>query len=161
MVAATLETRVREALDEVYDPEIPVVRITDLGIVEDVRTSDAAIEVDLLPTFTGCPALDAIREDVVKAVTPLAGGREVRVTFRRDMAWTSDRIAPRAREAMTEHGISPPGERRGLTLVQIKVACPYCGSLDTAHDSTFGPTLCRDIRYCNACRNPFEGFKPK
>ncbi|HVL89838.1 MAG TPA: 1,2-phenylacetyl-CoA epoxidase subunit PaaD [Actinomycetota bacterium] len=161
MVAATLEARVRAALEEVYDPEIPVVRITDLGIVEDVRASDAAIEVDLLPTFTGCPALDAIREDVERAVAPLAEGREVRVTFRRDLAWTSDRISERAREAMKEYGLAPPGERRGLTLVQIRVACPYCGSLDTAHDSTFGPTLCRDIRYCNACRNPFEGFKPK
>lgn len=157
----TLEARVRAALEEVFDPEIPVCRITDLGIVEDVRATDDAIEVDLLPTFSGCPALDAIREDVEQAVAPLADGRAVRVRFLRDRAWTTDRITEAGREAMRGHGLAPPGERTSLPLVQIRVACPYCGAADTAHESAFGPTLCRSIRYCPSCRNPFEAFKPK
>lgn len=148
---------VRKALEDVLDPELPSVRIVDLGVVEDIRVSDTAIEVDLVPTFSGCPALDVIRKDVERAVGRVAEGRDVRVTFRRDVAWTTARMSERARNALREYGVAPPG----TVLLQIAVRCPYCGSSDTHVENTFGPTLCRDIRYCNGCRNPFEGFKPK
>lgn len=153
----TIEERVRAALDEVYDPEIPVCRITDLGLVERVSVGEGTIEVDLTPTFAGCPALDAIRTDVERAIAGVAGGRAVRVRFVLDPPWTTDRINDRARRAMAEYGVAPPGPR----LMQIAVPCPYCGSHETVVESDFGPTLCRSVRYCRACRNPFEGFKPK
>lgn len=153
-VAIAVEEAVRAAAGAVPDPEIPAVTIADLGIVERVSVTDAAIEIELLPTFSGCPALDVIRTDVERAVAPLAGNRVVRVRFVYDPPWTTDRVTEAGREALTGFGIAPP-------LLHIAVPCPYCGSRDTRIESDFGPTLCRTIRYCNACRNPFEGFKRK
>jgi ring-1,2-phenylacetyl-CoA epoxidase subunit PaaD len=157
----TAEDLVRSVLDDVMDPELPTVRITDLGVVDRVAVTDAAIEVDLLPTFSGCPALDIIRSDVEQALLAVADGRDIVVRFVTTKPWTTDRMNERAHDALKEYGVSPPGDRTPVPLVQIRVACPFCGSLDTAHESTFGPTLCRAVRYCNACRNPFEAFKPK
>src|SRR5262245_6794933 len=152
------------ALGEVHDPEIPPVAITDLGIVQDVRTAPGALEVDLLPTFAGCPALDVIREDVESAVAPLAIGREIRVRFVTSPAWTSDRITPAGREAMRSYGLTPPPGLMGpvvLPLIPLTPRCPFCGNRDTVRESAFGPTLCRSTHYCSSCRNPFEAFKPK
>jgi len=143
------------ALAGVHDPEIPPCAITDLGIVEDVRVSDdAVIEVDLLPTFAGCPALDVIREDCETAVAAAVPGHDVRVRFVVSPPWTSDRITPAGREALRTYGVAPASgdEPRG---------CPFCGSRNTLQESQFGPTLCRATHYCEACRNPFEAFKPK
>lgn len=148
---------IHEALSQVMDPEIPVCSITDIGLVEDVRVSDDAIAVTLLPTFVGCPALDAIREDVERALRPVAGNRAVSVAYVYDPPWTTDRMTPAAREALVAFGIAPPAGR----LLQIGIPCPICGSLETRVESEFGPTPCRTVRYCTACRNPFEGFKPK
>jgi len=153
-MVSEIETSVSEALARVKDPEIPVCTITDLGLVERVQISDEAVEVTLLPTFVGCPALEEIRVDAERAVREAAPGREVRVRFTFSPPWTTDRINEAGREALKTFGIAPP-------LLQIAVPCPICGSLDTTLDSSFGPTPCRSIRYCNACRNPFEGFKPK
>ncbi|MGH2727056.1 MAG: 1,2-phenylacetyl-CoA epoxidase subunit PaaD [Actinomycetota bacterium] len=152
------EAAVRDALSRVKDPEIPVCSITDLGLVERVTVTEGAIDVTLLPTFVGCPALDAIREDAERAVRDLAGNRDVRVTYVFDPPWTTDRVTEAGREAMKTFGIAPPGTARPL---QIAVRCPHCGSTATTLESEFGPTPCRSIRYCTACRNPFEGFKPK
>jgi ring-1,2-phenylacetyl-CoA epoxidase subunit PaaD len=143
-----------EALAGVHDPEIPPCAITDLGIVEDVRVVEAAVEVDLLPTFAGCPALDVIREDCERAVAPVAPGREVRVRFVTSPPWTSDRITAAGREALRIYGLAPPAPDEPRL-------CPYCGSRNTLQESQFGPTLCRATHYCANCRNPFEAFKPK
>jgi len=149
-----VETAVREALGRVKDPEIPVCTLEDLGLIEAVVVTDEAVEVTLLPTFVGCPALDVIRIDAERAAREAAPGREVRVRFTLETPWTTDRITAAGRDALRTFGIAPP-------LLQIAVPCPYCGSLDTTLESAFGPTPCRSIRYCNGCRNPFEGFKPK
>jgi ring-1,2-phenylacetyl-CoA epoxidase subunit PaaD len=161
------------ALGDVRDPEIPPCAITDLGIVEAVRVRPDVVEVDLLPTFAGCPALDVIREDVVAAVSAVAGDRDVQVRFVNAPAWTSDRISPAGREAMRTYGLTPPAAgAKGPVLVPIgtlgrggedpsPAACPFCGSRETVRESAFGPTLCRATHYCRACRNPFEAFKPK
>lgn len=149
---------VRAALATVMDPEIPACAITDLGLVEDIRTTPDAIEIDLLPTYSGCPALDVIREDVERAVRRAAPETAITVRFVMDPPWTSDRMNDTARDAMTTIGIAPP------VLLQIGSKpgpCPYCGSRETRLDSAFGPTPCRTIAYCASCRNPFEGFKPK
>jgi ring-1,2-phenylacetyl-CoA epoxidase subunit PaaD len=157
-VVTSVEAAVREALSHVKDPEIPVCSITDLGLVEGVEVSDDAIAVTLLPTFVGCPALDVIREDAERAVLDVAQGRAVRVAYVFDPPWTTDRVTESGREALKSFGIAPAG---GPTLVQLTVRCPHCGSLATHIESDFGPTPCRSIRYCDSCRNPFEGFKPK
>lgn len=149
------EERVRGALARVPDPEIPSCSIADLGMIADVRVTPGAVEVDLLPTFAGCPAQLAIREDAERAVAEEAPGLDVRVRFVYDPPWTTDRITPEGRRKLGGAGIAPPGP------LQIGMRCPYCGSLDTHTESEFGPTPCRTIRYCRACRNPFEGFKVK
>jgi ring-1,2-phenylacetyl-CoA epoxidase subunit PaaD len=153
MVNAT-EAAVRDALAGVKDPEIPVCTIADLGLIERVAVTADAVEVTLLPTFVGCPALEEIRIDAERAVRDAAPGLDVRVRFSLETPWTTDRITEAGREALGTFGIAPP-------LLQIKLPCPHCGSLDTTLEAPFGPTPCRTIRYCNACRNPFEGFKTK
>src|SRR6266542_1604478 len=107
------ELRVWEALSSVHDPEIPPLSITDLGIVERVDVRDDEVEVALLPTFSGCPALDVIREDAEGAVGPVAGGRNVRVRFVYSPPWTSDRITPEGREGLRSYGLTPPGASTG------------------------------------------------
>ncbi|MFN2642862.1 MAG: 1,2-phenylacetyl-CoA epoxidase subunit PaaD [Actinomycetota bacterium] len=144
----------RSALDGVMDPEIPACSITDLGMVERIKVTSEVLEVDLLPTFVGCPATDMIRRDVEKALKAIAGDAPVIVRFVWDPPWTTDRITPEGRKAMSGFGIAPP-------LLQIAVPCPYCGSRETFIESEFGPTPCRTIRYCRSCSNPFEGFKRK
>jgi len=164
-----IERDVWATLAGVHDPEIPPLSITDLGIVERVAVTDDAVEVDLLPTFAGCPALDVIRQDVEAAVRASADGRDVRVRFVFTPPWTSDRISEAGRRALTAYGMTPPGQRgKGPVVVPLAslsrsegVICPFCRSRDTVLESAFGPTLCRTIHFCRACRNPFEGFKPK
>lgn len=167
-----LEKRVWDALAEVHDPEIPPCSITDLGIVERVEVSEMQIEVDLLPTFSGCPALDVIGADARAAVESVADGRAVAVRFVYSPPWTSDRITDLGREALRTYGITPPGTELGspaqafipigaLRKPQSPLTCPFCGSRQTDLESSFGPTLCRSIHFCRDCRNPFEGFKPK
>ena len=158
------------ALAEVSDPEIPPCSITDLGLVQRVEVTEEAVEVDLLPTFAGCPALDVIREDATAAVARVANGRQVRVKFVYSPAWTSDRITERGHAALRAYGVTPPGRAGGgkgavpLSLLRrspTPVACPFCSSDDTVVESDFGPTLCRSTHFCRSCRNPFEGFKAK
>ena len=162
-----IELDVWRALSDVHDPEIPTISITDLGIVERIEISDREVDVQILPTFAGCPALDVIREDAERVVRTVAGDRSVRVRFVYSPPWTSDRITPAGREALRSYGITPPGPGApfvplaALTRVEGTVPCPFCGSDDTVLESAFGPTLCRSTHFCRACRNPFEGFKPK
>jgi ring-1,2-phenylacetyl-CoA epoxidase subunit PaaD len=166
-----LELEVWEALAAVGDPEIPPVSITDLGIVERVEVGERRIDVSLLPTFAGCPALDVIREDVEGAVRSVAGEREVAVAFVYSPPWTSDRITPAGREALRSYGLTPPvpggafvplaSLTRPEGTPEYSRTCPFCGSEDTVLESAFGPTLCRTTHFCRACRNPFEGFKTK
>jgi ring-1,2-phenylacetyl-CoA epoxidase subunit PaaD len=164
----TLEDLVREGLAGVMDPEIPTCSIVDLGMVERVAASDERVEVDLLPTFVGCPARDVIGEDAERAVREAAGEREVRVRFVYDPPWTTDRITEKGKEALREYGISPHWEGGPPTrpvivplLSKIGTRCPYCGSGDTAMEAPFGPTPCRAAHFCRSCRNAFEGFKAK
>jgi ring-1,2-phenylacetyl-CoA epoxidase subunit PaaD len=141
------EAAVRAALAEVADPEIPAISITDLGVVERVDVTSEAIRVDLLPTFVGCPALDAIRDAVEARLGEF--GRPIEVEFGFAVPWTTDRITERGRRQLAKSGFAPPGDD----------TCPYCGSANVLTDNLFGPTQCRSTRYCRACRQPFEAFK--
>lgn len=142
---------VLEALRAVADPEIPNVSVVDLGMIGAIDAREERIDVELLPTFVGCPALEMIRSAIEDR---LAGfGRPVEVTVSFATPWSSDRITKAGREALRSSGFAPPADPE---LVQ----CPYCGSNRVAMDSAFGPTQCRSLFYCRACRQPFEAFKP-
>lgn len=145
------EAAVRARLASVRDPEIPTVSIVDLGLVDRIDLSDGTIHVELLPTFVGCPALDAIKAAVESALAGLDRPVDVRFTYR--VPWTSERISGEGRRRLAETGFAPPVEPANLR-------CPRCESGDVVLDSLFGPTQCRSLAYCRACRQPFEAFKP-
>jgi ring-1,2-phenylacetyl-CoA epoxidase subunit PaaD len=145
------EDAVREVLRGVADPEIPAVSIVDLGMVERIEVGPDVIEVELLPTFVGCPAQDLIRTTVIDALAPFGRATVVGFSFR--VPWTTDRITDLGRERLVASGFAPPAD-------PAEVRCPYCGSGRVAMDSIFGPTQCRSLFYCRDCRQPFEAFKP-
>lgn len=165
MNITTLDTtqRVWDALAHVMDPEIPVVSVVDMGMIHDVSLEGPSARVTVLPTFTGCPAIDVIKQDVAAAVAAVEGIEEVAVETTFDPPWTSDRITPEGRAALKTHGLAPPSGTGPVMLTQIGLptfaVCPFCGSKDTTMDNAFGPTPCRAVYYCRACRNPFEQFK--
>jgi ring-1,2-phenylacetyl-CoA epoxidase subunit PaaD len=150
------------ALEEIPDPEIPVVSLVDLGVIRDVVVEGARVRVELTPTFLGCPALEMMRRALEEAVESLGGDPDVAVIT--DDAWSTDRISPAGREKLRAAGLAPPAPRAAgpTTLVQLQskaFRCPYCGSTDTRLENIFGPTPCRSIRWCASCRQPFEQFK--
>jgi ring-1,2-phenylacetyl-CoA epoxidase subunit PaaD len=150
------------ALDEIPDPEIPVISLVDLGVVRDVAVDGAHVRIEFTPTFLGCPALEVMRRAMEEKVEALGGEPEVAVI--QDDSWSTDRISPAGREKLREAGFAPPAPRAAgaTTLVQLQskaFRCPYCGSTDTKLENIFGPTPCRSIRWCASCRQPFEQFK--
>ena len=154
--------QVWEALEDVKDPEIPMVSVVELGIVQAVEVEGDAVRVVITPTFTGCPALPMMREGIAERVRAL-GASAVDVEVCLSPRWTSDRIAPSARAKMQTIGLAPPprhADRLDLVLELTPIVrCPYCGSSDTVLENPFGPTLCRALYYCHACQQPFEQFK--
>lgn len=149
---------VMRALEGVADPEIPAVSVIDLGIVESVKIDGRKVEVTCLPTFVGCPALDAIAQDITTALTEI--GAEAAVKFVFQPPWTSARVTPEGRRKLEEYGLAPPSGSKQVSLTLLSPGrCPYCGSGDTVLESPFGPTACRATCYCRACRNPYERFK--
>ncbi len=165
MTGRLTERAVRQALAEVKDPEIPTLSVVDLGMVHRVEVTEDRVRVELLPTFVGCPAIDLIRRAVAERLESLAPVVEVTATFAEP--WTSDRITPEGRRKLRSSGFAPPaasaaGRDQPLLLtigMRPSATCPYCGSAQTSMENPFGPTLCRAIFYCNACRQPFEQFK--
>jgi len=151
------------ALAEVADPEIPTVSVVELGMIGEIDVRPDAIDVEVLPTFVGCPALEVIRDSVAARLAEF--GRPVHVEISFATPWTTERISPAGREKLRRSGFAPPpAARAGRALPMLDAAapvpCPYCGSLRTTLESAFGPTQCRTIRHCPDCRQPFEAFKP-
>ena len=148
----------------VPDPEIPVVTIEDLGILRDVTEDDMGrVHVQITPTYSGCPAMEAIRQDLVEQLSD-AGYRQVEVEFVLAPAWTTDWMTEEGRVKLQEYGVAPPGPRSdggtpGVTSLTLSVRCPQCGSPDTRESSRFGSTACKSLWICNACREPFDHFK--
>ena len=161
------ERAVRAALDEVMDPELPMLSVADLGIVHSVviDPDGGAIRVEILPTFVGCPALELIKRSIAERLAAFGLPVEVTATF--EVPWRSERISAAGRRALLDAGIAPPGEGDthlgvgpgGLIDLEPRVPCPHCGSRRTTLENLFGPTQCRTIRYCADCRQPFESIK--
>lgn len=146
----------------VTDPEVPVLTIEDLGVLRAVEVSGDRAVVTLTPTYSGCPALDTMRDDVILALTAAGYGPvEVRATL--SPAWTTDWMTDAGKRKLTEYGIAPPtgraGAREGLIRLQLAVKCPRCGSLDTREVAHFGSTSCKALYECRACLEPFDHFK--
>jgi ring-1,2-phenylacetyl-CoA epoxidase subunit PaaD len=151
----------------VTDPELPLLTLADLGILRDVEEQPDGVVVTITPTYSGCPAMQTIRDDLTVALTN-AGYRRVEVRTVLSPAWTTDWISETGRAKLAAAGISPPGPapRRGggpvpLTLSPraTTVACPRCGSPATEEIAAFSATACRSLRRCPACREPFEHVK--
>ncbi|MCY9763712.1 phenylacetate-CoA oxygenase subunit PaaJ [Paenibacillus alvei] len=153
-----LEERIWALLQEVKDPEIPVISMIEMGMIHRVVVSESVVEVEVLPTFIGCPALELMKSKIREELLSIEKVREVIVRFLREPAWTSDRISDKGREKLRSFGIVAPP--RGCTMgEEWKVRCPYCDSPYTRMDNMFGPAACRSILYCRHCKNPFEALK--
>jgi len=153
-----------EILDSVKDPEVPVLSVRELGIVRDVDVEPSgAVTVTVTPTYSGCPAIQVIEDDILAALND-AGITNARVVTSYAPAWTTDWIGPEARAKLKAYGIAPPRPSEPGELVQLSRAraappCPYCDSKDTEIRSEFGPTACKSICWCRSCGQPFEEFK--
>lgn len=155
-------TRAREIASAVADPEIPVLTIADLGVLRDVRVDGERVTVGITPTYSGCPAMDAIRDDIVLALTADGfAGVEVRLVL--SPAWTTDWMSDDGKRKLVEYGIAPPSGRTahhaGPIRLTLAVKCPRCGSLDTHEVSRFGSTSCKSLFECRTCLEPFDHFK--
>jgi ring-1,2-phenylacetyl-CoA epoxidase subunit PaaD len=155
-------------LDQVKDPEIPVISVVELGVVRDVAIGPDRVKITITPTYSGCPAIQMMQDDM-RAALVARGVEQVEFEVVYAPAWTSDWIPADARERMRGSGIAPPGSvREGRAAEPLAVltrrpaapvACPYCGSDETEVRSPFGSTACKALHFCNACRQPFEEFK--
>jgi ring-1,2-phenylacetyl-CoA epoxidase subunit PaaD len=149
-----------DALAEIPDPEIPVISVVDLGVIRDVAVENGNVRIEFTPTFLGCPALEVMRDAIAEKVRELGADPDVKVIL--DDSWSTDKITAVGRAKLRASGFAPPTPRGTTNVVQLNGAifrCPYCGSTDTRLENIFGPTPCRSLRYCNACRQPFEQFK--
>lgn len=148
----------RERLAAVPDPEIPAISLVELGIVRDLRPTDAGLEVVLTPTYSGCPAAELIADDVRAA---LAGFGDVTITMQRSPAWTTDWITAEGRDKLQRYGIVPPQCSAAQAIrVVPKLRCPRCDGGATEQLSRFGSTACKSTWRCIECGEPFEYFKP-
>jgi ring-1,2-phenylacetyl-CoA epoxidase subunit PaaD len=156
--------RARVVASSVTDPELPMLTLADLGVLRDVRLDDGRVVVAITPTYSGCPAMAAMRDDLVRALR-LEGFAEVAVEVSLSPPWTTDWISDRGRAALADHGISPPGPAPAgpvplsLTPTRRDVRCPRCDSSDVALTSEFGSTACKAMYRCRACLEPFDHVK--
>lgn len=155
------------ALETLTDPEIPVVSLRDLGILRDVRQAADGLEVVITPTYSGCPAMDQIADDVRSTLA--AAGIAARVVTQLAPAWTTDWMTEEGKEKLRAYGIAPPHRTpAGSNVVRFiakpaqveTVPCPHCGSGHTVETSHFGSTACKALYKCLDCQEPFDYFKP-
>jgi len=148
-------------LEEVKDPEIPVLSLVDLGVVTEVELEGDRVRVELTPTFAGCPAMEMMKSEVVSKLKEKGVLEpEVMISFR--IAWSSDFISEKGKAALKKYGFAPPPTSKVFTDLDIleTAICPRCDGTHTELKTPFGPTLCRSIYYCHDCKEAFEQFKP-
>ena len=158
---------VHAALDQLCDPEIPVVSLREMGILRDVYMSDKGVEVVITPTYSGCPAMEQIHDDILQSLQQL--GVQGQVKTQLAPAWTTDWMSDSAKEKLRAYGIAPPNCQSTSTSQVMRftrrlqddvVACPLCGSTNTTITSAFGSTACKALCKCLNCQEPFDYFKP-
>ncbi len=165
VASTTLTARAREIAAAVTDPEMPMLTLEDLGVLRDVRDDGSGVVVTITPTYSGCPAMATMRDDLVHRLAD--AGFTARVEVSLSPAWSSDWITERGRQALRDHGLSAPGPApRGggpvpltLTPTRRAIGCPRCGSDRVALTSEFGATACKALYRCTACLEPFEHVK--
>ncbi|MFT6217039.1 MAG: ring-1,2-phenylacetyl-CoA epoxidase subunit PaaD [Roseivirga sp.] len=156
------EAEIKGWLDDVKDPEIPVLSLNDLGVITGIAIADSGkVTVNMTPTFTGCPAMDVMKSDVEEVLrNKEIKDFEVRLTF--ETQWNSNMISEKGRAALKKFGLAPPPEHNLIVDIDLLeyAICPQCDSENTIMKSPFGPALCRSLHYCNNCHQAFEQFKP-
>jgi ring-1,2-phenylacetyl-CoA epoxidase subunit PaaD len=157
----TVDKQLLDILGTVSDPEIPVLSILDMGVVRSVNTINNIVKVEITPTYSGCPAMDAIGDDIKAAFRKQ--GLEAKVDLILSPAWTTDWITPKGRKALEDYGIAAPlnadADKEALLGDKKLVKCPQCGSLNTKLISQFGSTACKALFKCEDCLEPFDYFK--
>jgi ring-1,2-phenylacetyl-CoA epoxidase subunit PaaD len=159
---ATTE-KIWSLLEEVTDPEVPVLSVVDLGIVRDIKVEDQAVEVVITPTYSGCPAMDVIAMTIRMALLQEGYG-PVKISTVLSPAWTTEWMSERGKEKLRAFGIAPPTPLQQVCNTKLfhrdeAIACPRCGSYQTRMISEFGSTACKALYRCEACREPFDYFK--
>ncbi|HEX6051815.1 MAG TPA: 1,2-phenylacetyl-CoA epoxidase subunit PaaD [Gemmatimonadaceae bacterium] len=161
-VADSRREQILAWLEEVKDPEVPVLSIRELGVLRDVELDGDEVMVVLTPTYSGCPAMRVMEDEVVQALHR-RGIERVSVRTVYSPAWTTDWMSAESKAKLEAYGIAPPGRVEQDDLVPLRrrkpVPCPYCKSVNTTMRSEFGSTACKAILFCNACHQPFELFK--
>jgi ring-1,2-phenylacetyl-CoA epoxidase subunit PaaD len=156
-----IEQQIFDILETVSDPEIPVLSIMEMGVVRAYKLENNVVEVTITPTYSGCPAMDVIGDDIKKALKN--AGYESKVTLVLSPAWTTDWITPKGRKALEQYGIAAPleaeADKDALLGNKKLVKCPQCGSLQTKLISQFGSTACKAFFQCEDCHEPFDYFK--
>lgn len=163
---SALEEELLRLAGEVPDPELPVISLAELGVLRGLRVlGPGRVEVELTPTWTGCPALDTMATDITRVLTD-HGMSEVAVRTVLSPAWSTDAISAEGRRKLAEHGVAPPRPTAaahrtdgGPVALELTVRCPHCGSTDTKLLSPFSSTACKALRRCESCREPFDHFK--
>ena len=150
-----------EELGKIVDPEIPVLSLVELKVIRDVRLNDSGVTIVFAPTFVGCPAVAMMMEEIRTRIGAL-GYETVNIETTFSPPWSTDLLDDSAKEKLRSIGIAPPpkGSENLAAALAKPVSCPFCRSENTQRENSFGPTLCRQIYYCNACRQSFERFKP-
>jgi ring-1,2-phenylacetyl-CoA epoxidase subunit PaaD len=163
VTTTTKKTKILTALDAVKDPEIPVISVVDLGIITNIAINEKdEATITMTPTFTACPAIKIMQQDIKSCVEKLDFIQSAEVVIDYAIPWTSDRMSERGKRQIKAFGIAPPATHHGQidesTITYIR--CPHCDSDDTSMKALFGPTLCRSMHYCYNCQQAFQAFKP-
>lgn len=158
-----IRDRVWSMLEEVTDPEVPVLSVIDLGIVRDIKVTEEEIEVIITPTYSGCPAMDVISMSI-KMLLLSNGFKKVKVTSVLSPAWTTDWMTEKGKKKLLEYGIAPPNPKQQVCSQDLfapdeAVQCPHCHSYHTHRISEFGSTACKALYQCDDCKEPFDYFK--
>jgi ring-1,2-phenylacetyl-CoA epoxidase subunit PaaD len=156
-----IDQKIIEILKTVSDPEIPVLSIVDMGVVRAAKMNNDVVEVQITPTYSGCPAMDVIGDDIISAFNQ--NGFKAKVELILSPAWTTDWITAEGRKALEKYGIASPlsadADKEALLGNKKIVKCPQCGSLNTKLVSQFGSTACKALFQCDDCLEPFDYFK--
>lgn len=153
------EKTIWKELEAITDPEIPVLSLVEMKIIRTVSVHEGKASVLISPTFAGCPAMEHIKDEIRKRLTAL-GCSEVEIQTTFSPPWSTDMLDTNVREKLREFGIAPPAQSTEIrATLTIPTACPFCGSTNTRMESEFGATLCKQLFYCEGCRQSFERFK--